>query len=72
MGSGDTGHAIVHFLLNLSIWVGVFFVIVVPVRMFRRGVERREWRRRMNGVGGSPAEFWVDMRPPPPDAGGGM
>jgi hypothetical protein len=52
--------------------VGVFFVIVVPVRMFRRGVERREWRRRMNGVGGSPAEFWVDMRPPPPDAGGGM
>jgi hypothetical protein len=71
--TGDLNHAIANFLLALVGLTAVFFIIVVPTRLFVRWRERRAWRTRMDGVCGLPAERWLDMRPPPPGAyGGGM
>jgi hypothetical protein len=51
---------ITHFLIVLSVCVGIF-LIMLPIRMFRRAVERRAWRKRMDGVDGLPAEAWADF-----------
>jgi hypothetical protein len=61
MAGGDADYAKVHFMVMLLIWVGVCLVIVVPIRVYRQWVERREWHQRVNGVGGLPAETWADL-----------